>query len=244
MGNTNVASAASQGIFITFEGGDGAGKTTHVRFLEACLVRRGVRVVRLREPGGTSVGEQLRDIVLNPENDALSSESELLIYEAARAQAVTQVVKPALEAGAVVLADRFFDSTTAYQAYGRGLSLDFVKRANAFACQGVVPTRTLLLQVAGGAAENLHRAECVSAPDRMELAGLDFQQRVLAGFQAIAEAEPNRVRVVASYPDAAQTARGVFAALSDLFPWMADPAVCDDAFFAQINEPAVSNGQV
>ena len=103
------------GIFITFEGGDGAGKTTHITFLAECLRKMGHEVLCLREPGGTAIGEALRSIVLNPENSAMSDQAELLIYEAARAQIVKETIIPALARGAVVLLDRFYDSTVAYQ---------------------------------------------------------------------------------------------------------------------------------
>ena len=115
------------GIFITFEGGDGAGKTTHITFLSSCLREMGYEVLCLREPGGTEIGESLRQIVLDPENSDMSDQTELLIYEAARAQIVKEVIIPALARGAVVLLDRFYDSTIAYQAYGRGLPL-FVRQ--------------------------------------------------------------------------------------------------------------------
>ena len=130
---------AYPGIFITFEGGEGAGKTTHLNFLAKALREQGRDVVCLREPGGTSIGEDLRAVVLDAANTALCDETELLIYEAARAQLVREVIAPALERGQVVLCDRFCDSTVAYQAYGRGLSRAFVKMANEFACQGVWP---------------------------------------------------------------------------------------------------------
>ena len=120
------------GIFITFEGGDGAGKTTHITFLAECLRKMGHEVLCLREPGGTAIGEALRSIVLDPENSAMSDQAELLIYEAARAQIVKETIIPALARGAVVLLDRFYDSTVAYQAYGRGLPVSFVHQANVF----------------------------------------------------------------------------------------------------------------
>ena len=146
------------GIFITFEGGDGAGKTTHITFLASCLRAMGHEVICLREPGGTSVGEDLRAIVLDPKNAGLCAESELLIYEAARAQIIREVIIPALARGAVVLLDRFYDSTIAYQVYGRGLPMSFVRQANSFACQGVHPCRTILLTTGASAEEGLERA--------------------------------------------------------------------------------------
>ena len=123
---------------------------------------------------------------MDPRNDDLSDQAELLVFEAARAQIVAEVIKPALDRGAVVLCDRFTDSTVAYQAYGRGLSLDFVRRANEFACQGIVPDRTILL-TAGGSSASIKRATRRGA-DRMEAEGLAFQERVRAAYLRLAEA--------------------------------------------------------
>ena len=128
------------GIFITFEGGDGAGKTTHITFLAECLRKMGHEVLCLREPGGTAIGEALRSIVLNPENSAMSDQAELLIYEAARAQIVKETIIPALARGAVVLLDRFYDSTVAYQAYGRGLLCTRPMCSPAKGCIPVAPS--------------------------------------------------------------------------------------------------------
>lgn len=227
------APASHRGLLITFEGGDGAGKSTHIRFLAQVLEERGVEVVSLREPGGTRIGEKLRRMVLNPGNDDLSDQAELLVFEAARAQLVAEVVKPALDRGAVVLCDRFTDSTIAYQAFGRGLSLDFVRRANEFACQGISPDRTILL-TAGGAGSSIKRATRRGA-DRMERSGQQFFDRVAAGFADLAQNDPQRIRVVESSGKRAETARAVFAQLSDLFPWMTDEAVCNDHLFSRIS---------
>ncbi|MEF2672656.1 dTMP kinase, partial [Adlercreutzia sp.] len=114
-----MAAPANTGVFVTFEGGDGAGKSTQIRFLARLLEDAGREVVRLREPGGTAVGEALRAVVLDPAHEAMSDRAELLIYEAARAQIVDEVIRPALGRGAVVLCDRFYDSTVAYQGCGR-----------------------------------------------------------------------------------------------------------------------------
>lgn len=231
-GIDNIA-ASRRGTFITFEGGDGAGKSTHIRFLSEALHARGYEVVSLREPGGTRIGEKLRRVLLDPSNDDLSDQAELLVFEAARAQIVAEVIKPALDRRAVVLCDRFTDSTVAYQAFGRGLSLDFVRRANEFACQGIVPDRTILL-TAGGSSASIKRATRRGA-DRMERSGQEFFERVAAGFKDAADRDPGRIRVVESSGKRADTARAVFKELSDLFPWMADEEQCDDAFFALIN---------
>lgn len=232
--------AENRGVFITFEGGDGVGKSTHIRFLADALRERGCEVVCLREPGGTDIGEALRALVLDPAHGNMDPKAELLIYEAARAQITAEVIAPALERGAVVLCDRFYDSTVAYQAYGRGLDRSFVEAANAFAAQGVVPDRTLLL-ILDEAGAGLNRAAHRATADRIEQAGGDFHARVAAGFLAIAEAEPERVRVVESGGKRSITAALIFQELSDLFPWMRDANVCDEDFFLAIEDPS---GQV
>lgn len=211
---------AKRGAFITFEGGDGVGKTTHIGLLAEALRGAGEEVVCLREPGGTRVGESLRQVVLDPSCDNLADEAELLIYEAARAQIVDEVIEPALRRGAVVLCDRFSDSTVAYQAFGRGLDRAFVDAANRFATRGLAPDRTLLL-TCGGVAEGLERASQRKQADRLELAGRAFHERVEAGFAAIAQEQPERVRCVSSDGTREDTAAAVLAAVSDLFPQMA-----------------------
>lgn len=233
--------AENRGVFISFEGGDGVGKSTHIRFLADALRDRGYEVVCLREPGGTDIGEALRALVLDPAYDNMSPEAELLIYEAARAQITAEIIAPALERGAVVLCDRFYDSTVAYQVYGRGLDRSFVGAANAFAAQGVVPDRTLLL-ILDEAGAGLNRAAHRATADRIEQAGGDFHSRVAAGFLAVAEAEPERVRVVDSSGERSVTAALIFQELSDLFPWMRDAGVCSEDFFLAIEDPSGQGG--
>lgn len=205
------------GVFVTFEGGDGVGKSTHIRYVADELRRAGREVVCLREPGGTGIGESLRAMVLDPENGEISSEAELLMYEAARAQLVCEVIRPALERGAVVLCDRFADSTIAYQAYGRGLPLDFVRRANAFATGGIVPDRTILL-VLGNTRKSLARATGAGAGDRMEQAGEVFHSRVNRAFLKLAKRDPKRIRIVRSSSSRKATAAAVAAELADILP--------------------------
>ena len=221
----------ARGVFISFEGGDGAGKSTHLQLVAEALRARGERVVCLREPGGTIIGEQLRSTVLDPGNYIMTDECELLIYEAARAQLVSQVIRPALDAGSTVLCDRFADSTVAYQAYGRGLDRAFVDRANEFACQGVWPDRTILMMTGGDAEVGLGRATRHKHADRLEMAGTDFHERVNAAFLELARADSQRVRLVVSDDTKPATARKVFSELADLFPWMAEESVCTDAYF-------------
>lgn len=215
--------SAIPGVFITFEGGDGVGKSTHIRLLEEALKKHGHEVVRVREPGGTVIGEALRALVLDPAHTEMTPEAELLIYEAARAQIVAEVIAPALERGAVVLCDRFFDSTVAYQAFARGLDREFVDAANAFAVSGTVPDRTLLL-VCENAEEGLERAQDIAEPDRLEQEGIAFHEKVRRGFAALAADDPERVRVIDSQGDVDETARAIAAELVDLFPWMSEEA--------------------
>lgn len=206
-----------RGVFVTFEGGDGVGKSTHIRYVANELRLAGREVVCLREPGGTGIGESLRAMVLDPDNGEISSEAELLMYEAARAQLVREVIRPALERGAVVLCDRFSDSTIAYQAYGRGLPLDFVRRANAFATGGIVPDRTILL-VLGNTRKSLARATGAGSGDRMEQAGEVFHSRVNRAFLKLAKRDPKRIRIVRSSSSRKATAAAVAAELADILP--------------------------
>ena len=136
-----------QGVFVTLEGVDGSGKTTQTALLVRALEEAGREVVRLREPGGTQISEQIRHILLDPTNSEMCDECELLLYEASRAQLVRQVIEPALAAGKVVVCDRYYDSTYAYQAGGRGLDDDLVRRANVLGSCGRVPDATVVFDI-------------------------------------------------------------------------------------------------
>ena len=211
------------GVLVTFEGGDGAGKSTHIRFLADVLESLGFAVVQVREPGGTEVGEQLREVVLDPANANLSARAELLIYEAARAQLVDQVIRPALDAGKVVLCDRFTDSTLAYQGYGRGIDLGFVRRANNFATDGIVPDATIVLSCPDRE-EKKSRVERAGEAglDRLEMAGDDFHGRVIDAFAEIAAEAAARVTIVETSGKHSATARAIFRALAPVMPWLSD----------------------
>ena len=226
-----------RGVFVTFEGGDGVGKSTHIRYVTNELRRAGREVVCLREPGGTGIGESLRAMVLDPDNGEISSEAELLMYEAARAQLVREVIRPALGRGAVVLCDRFSDSTIAYQAYGRGLPLDFVRRANAFATGGIVPDRTILL-VLGNTRKSLARATGAGTGDRMEQAGEVFHSRVNRAFLKLAKRDPKRIRIVRSSSSRKATAAAVAAELADILPEL---SACAEG--ATPSQPAAPHGE-
>lgn len=232
--STTQDNQVGPGIFITFEGGDGAGKTTHITFLANCLRAMGHETLCLREPGGTSIGETLRDVLLDPGNSVMSDQTELLLYEAARAQIIKEVIVPALARGAVVLLDRFYDSTIAYQAYGRGLPLSFVRQANIFACQGVHPCRTILLTTEAPAEVGLDRATHHDGADRLEMAGADFHARVNAAFMHLAAENPARIRVVSSAGPKNETARAIFSELADVFGWGPDSDIWKPSFFDAI----------
>ena len=199
--------------FITFEGGEGSGKSTQIRRLAKRLEAAGLPVRVLREPGGTRVGESVRELLLDPEHAGLNATAELLLYEASRAQLVADVIEPALEAGEVVICDRFFDSTTAYQGYARGLALERVRELNRIATLGIVPDRTIVLDIQPE--KGVGRATRHGA-DRLEAESPAFHEAVREGFLAIAAQEPDRVRVVDASGTPDQVAKRVARALADL----------------------------
>ena len=185
-----------KGRFVTFEGGEGCGKSTQVKRLKARLEELGVDVVLTREPGGTVLSERIRTLIKDQDDDPPCDRSELLLFLAARAQLVRNVIRPALERGAWVVSDRFSDSTFAYQGYGRGLPLDSLRLMNEFACEGLAPDRTLLLTVSEDVARRRMRVREKStgvAADRIETAGDAFHRRLAAGFLEMAAREPDRI---------------------------------------------------
>ena len=189
----------ARGKFITFEGGEGCGKSTQVKRLEAFLRGEGYEVLLTREPGGTRLAELVRSLLKDEHEDPPCDRSELLLFLAARAQLVRNVIRPALERGVWVVSDRFSDSTFAYQGYGRGLPLEFLKVANDFACEGLQSDLTILLDVSPEVAcERMRRREAATntAADRIELAGDAFHARLREGFHSLAAANPERIAVV------------------------------------------------
>ncbi|TDB38722.1 MAG: dTMP kinase [Actinobacteria bacterium] len=184
---------AVSGVFITFEGGDGSGKTTQILRLASALREVGCEPLLLREPGGTVVGEGVRDILLDPRHEGLDPVAETLLFAASRAQLSATVIKPALEAGRVVICDRYADSTVAYQGYGRGLDLETVRGVNAWATRGLVPDRTILLDV--DPAEGIAAATPAEA-DRLEREEIAFHARIRSGYLQMAHAEPGRWTVI------------------------------------------------
>ncbi len=184
---------ARKGLFITLEGVDGCGKSTQADLLVQELEAGGREIVRLRDPGGTRLSEKIRLVVLDPGNDEMCDECELLLYEAARAQLVREVILPTLERGATVVCDRFYDSTYAYQACARGLSPQMVDAANELGSCGVRPDVTIVFDLSPQ--EALRRAT-VERTDRLEGEGTGFQERVREGYLQLSAREPERVRKI------------------------------------------------
>jgi dTMP kinase len=189
-----------KGLFITFEGNEGSGKSTQIAALAARLESLGRKVRALREPGGTAVGEEIRHTLKHsPANAAMTPEAELLLMSASRAQLVRETIRPALETGLIVLCDRFYDSTLAYQGYGRKLDLHFIEVLTEFAVGTTRPDLTLLLLVPERLSVERRAQRQAGRPvqrDRIEESDSSFFARVSKGYGAIARAEPNRVRSV------------------------------------------------
>jgi dTMP kinase len=195
--------------FITFEGGDGSGKTTQLKALESYLTARGKSCLSTREPGGTSVGKLLRKVLLEVGKQQITSATELFLYLADRAQHIHEVIIPALEQGKIVLCDRYIDSTLAYQGYGRGIDLQLLRRLNDMASQGIRPDLTLLLDcpVEIGLSRSAQRSQMGAgqSEDRFEREKLEFHERIRAGFLELARTDPDRFRII----NAAESARAV-----------------------------------
>lgn len=207
-GASSRASTITPGLFVSFEGGEGAGKSTQIRLLRAAIERAGHDAVVTREPGGTTIGERVRQILLDPAADAMSDRTEALLYAASRAQHVDEVIRPALEKGAVVLCDRFVDSSVVYQGVARGLGDEQIAELNRWGTGEVAPDLVVVLDI--DANEGLRRAG--STPDRLESEGVDFHRRVNRAFVQRARLEPDRYVVV----DAAGAVEDIHGRIRDL----------------------------
>ncbi|MGN0701582.1 MAG: dTMP kinase [Lentihominibacter sp.] len=196
-----------KGYFISFEGGDGSGKSTQIQILKELLESRGYDVVLTREPGGTQISEKIRSIILDKDNSEMDDMTEAFLYAAARAQLVSQVIRPALEMGKVVICDRFVDSSIAYQAYGRGLG-DSVKTINAFAVGDCMPDLTILLKVNPQVGS---RRIGDRERDRIELASREFHNKVHEGYLQLESLYPERIVGI----DAADTIENIAGIISE-----------------------------
>ncbi|KIY23413.1 MULTISPECIES: dTMP kinase [Mesobacillus] len=182
-----------KGIFISVEGPDGSGKTTIIQMLKEKLEKEGYEIVATREPGGIEIAEQIRQVILDPENTAMDPRTEALLYAAARRQHLTEKVKPALEKGKIVLCDRFVDSSLAYQGYARGLGIDEVYTINQFAIESMMPKLTLYFDVAPEIGLERISKNKGREVNRLDLEKLEFHQMVRQGYQLLAERFSDRI---------------------------------------------------
>ena len=200
-----------KGIFITFEGIEGSGKSTQIALFASDLTARGVRHVLTREPGGTLIGNQIRKILLDPANSALDPAAELLLYAASRAQHLHEIILPALAGGSIVLCDRFSDATLAYQGYGRGLDIEMIRELDRIVTAGMRPDLTLLFDIEAASgiarARGRNNSHGLEAEARFENEELAFHERVRQGYLALVAQEPERIQVV----DASSSAQAIQA---------------------------------
>jgi dTMP kinase len=210
-----------KGLLISFEGTEGCGKSTQIPLLASRLQAAGRAVKLVREPGGTPIGEEIRHTLKHSAaNHSMTAEAELLLMNASRAQLVREVIRPALAAGEIILCDRFYDSTTAYQGYGRGLNLKLIQKVIDFAVGDTRPQVTLLLHVPAEVSQARLASRQSTLPfvrDRIEEADRSFFERVVKGYRVLAEAEPERVKLI----DAVDTVEAVHEKIwKQIKPWL------------------------
>jgi dTMP kinase len=210
-----------RGLLITFEGTEGSGKSTQVALLIRRLTGQGHKVRAVREPGGTPIGEEIRHTLKHSNvNHGMTAETELLLMNASRAQLVREIIRPALDNGEIVVCDRFHDSTTAYQGYGRGLNLDLVRQTIHCAVGETRPDLTLLLTVSVKVSETRRRARLLpgleNVRDRMEEADRSFFERVEAGYRKLAAAEPDRIKTIDATLPIERVSQAIWAAVEPL----------------------------
>ncbi|MDD3570071.1 MAG: dTMP kinase [Lachnospiraceae bacterium] len=188
-----------RGKFITVEGTDGAGKSTQIDLLVKYLQNKGFEVVVTREPGGTSISEKIREIILDVENGEMSDITEALLYAASRAQHINQKIKPAVEAGKVVICDRFVDSSIAYQGYARGLDMNLIEDVNRYAVDNMTPDATLFFDIKPEI--GIARKKNVQSLDRIEKEALDFHYKVYNGYKELLQKYPQRIKRIDAEKD-------------------------------------------
>jgi dTMP kinase len=222
----------SRGAFITFEGSEGCGKSTQVTRLAMRLEKAGLPVLVTREPGGTAIGEKIRDLLqFAPESFAMTPETELLLFEASRSQLVRETIRPALERGSIVISDRFFDSTTVYQGVARKLEPEIVATLNDFAVGPDRPDLTIILDVdlATARARMLRRVRPAIAADRMEQEPLKFYEHVCEGYRDLARREPARIRLLDGSRSPDEVENEIWREVSARFPALFASAETGDA---------------
>ena len=202
-----------KGKFVTLEGCEGVGKSTQLKLLIEYLTANNIDFVYTREPGGTTISEKIRGIILDKSNDKMSPECEALLYASSRAQLLQEVIIPSLQQGKLVICDRYYDSSFAYQAFARGLGLDFVKSINTFALTYGVPDLTLFLDLAPE--EAFKRKGGADLNDRIEAIGLEFHNKVYNGYKQMQSLEPNRIISVDSSKEKEQTHKNIINILKD-----------------------------
>ena len=195
----------ARGKFITFEGCDGCGKSTQLKMFNEYLTQQNIPHIFTREPGGGKISEAIREILLSGKNMEMTDECEALLYAASRVQHLSDRVEPALQEGKLVICDRYVDSSFAYQAYARGLGVDFIGKINAYALQKYLPDVTIFIDLTPEAA--FSRKKGADQDDRLELAGMQFHQKVYEGYKQLATQEPERIVCV----DGNKTPDGIFA---------------------------------
>ena len=217
---------AQRGLFLSFEGTEGSGKSTQMHLLVERLRRDGISVVENQEPGATTIGKQLRRILLDPAHREMAPMTELLLMFASRAQAAAEIIRPALERGEIVVSDRFTDSTLAYQGYARGLGFETVLAAQQLALGALLPDLTLSIEldIETGLARAHRRNEDQAGSlceTRLDLQSMEFHQRVAQGYRKISQAEPRRFRIVDGRGNPEKVAGRVWAEVKDLVsPWL------------------------
>lgn len=202
-----------KGTFITFEGCEGVGKSRQIHMLEEYLQKNNKKYYLTREPGGTTVSEQIRAVILDGKNVSMTDECEALLYAAARVQLLKENVKPRLDAGELVLCDRYIDSSLAYQGYARGLGVEFVEKVNDYAIKNFMPDYTVFLKLPPEQA--FLRKGGVDKTDRLELSGMDFHKKVYAGYLELAEKYKDRYIVIDASGERQETHRKIIDALKE-----------------------------
>lgn len=200
-----------KGKFITFEGCEGSGKSTQIELFREYLENNGIEYLFVREPGGTEISEKIRAIILDVQNKEMTDEAEALLYASARAQLIKEKILPALNSGKLVLCDRYIDSSFAYQAYARGLGMDFITKINSYAIENCMPDKTVFLNISSRDA--FLRKGGADKDDRIELSGADFHQKVYEGYLKVAKDYPDRFLLIDCLGEKQQTHQNIIEAL-------------------------------